>query len=137
MMEVVLAADDWNAEPPGCPACAARAMRQEFKPVAIGGSPYARARAIAEDIIDKDYHVADMQRDKHERVPAVRYKDATSEITPSAWAAHTATLEQAIAIGRKTRLQHGNGLDVLHSALKSGAQPDLIEASKRRAMKVW
>ena len=42
-----------------------------------------------------------------------------------------------MAIGRETRIKHGNGLDVLQGALKSGAQPDLIEASKRRSMKVW
>lgn len=138
MMEAVLSSLDWDAEPPECPACQGRAMRQEFKPVAIGGSAMSRAVALAEDIAEKDYNVADMKsRGEGERAK-VRYKDSTvSDLPASTWTNATATIEQAIAIGRQTRIQHGSGLDVLHSALKSGAQPDLIEQSKRRAIKVW
>ena len=44
-----------------------------------------------------------------------------------------------MALGRQTRIASGgySGVDTLHAMLKSGEQPDLIEASKRRAMKVW
>jgi hypothetical protein len=41
--------------------------------------------------------------------------------------------EAAVASGRQTRLKYGSGLDVLQANLKSGAQPDLIELSKRKS----
>ena len=144
MIEVTLAAEDWDAEPPNCPRCIAwdfeEPMRQEFKAPAIVGSPRARATALAEDIAAKDYHVADMQRDKHAPTPKVRYQDQNpsnwgkapdgSVITPAA-------IQQAMALGRQTRLNFGDGLDVLQSNLKNGAEPDLIEISKRRSTKIW
>ena len=136
-LEVTLTADDWDAPPPPCPVCVARPMQQEFKPFAIGGTPTARAHAIAEDIADRDYHVADMQRDKHSRTPTVRYKDQSSTVLPSNWQATTETLNAAIASGRQMRLKHGSGLDVLQSNIQNGVEPDLIAISKRRAMKVW
>lgn len=136
-LEMMLTADDWDAPPPPCPVCAVRPMSQEFKPIAIGGSNSSRAHAVAEDILANDYHVADMQRDKHARTPAVRYKDQTSTIPASTWQAANQTLEMAIASGRETRLKHGSGLDVLQANLKSGVEPDLIANSKRRAIKVW
>lgn len=137
-MEVVLSSDQWDDPPPDCPACEQRAMRQEFKPVAIGGSVHSRAAAIAEDIAANDYGVADMSSRGEGEATKHRYKDQTSGIPASTWqAGGAALLEQAASIGRETRLRHGNGLDVLQNALKSGAQPDLIEASKRRAIKVW
>jgi|SRR5215475_284628 len=137
-LEVTLAADDWDAAPPPCPECERRAMRQDFKPIAIGGSTSARAHAITEDILSNDYHVSDMQREhRREGVPTVRYKDQTKNIPASTWQAANGVLEAAISAGRETRLRHGNGLDVLQANLKSGAEPDLIAASKRRAVKVW
>jgi hypothetical protein len=45
-------------------------------------------------------------------------------------------LEAAVTEGRQTRLKYGSGLDVLQAHLKSGAQPDLIELSKRRSPRV-
>ena len=136
-IEMTLTGDEWDAPPPPCPVCAERPMRQEFRPVAIGGSPSSRAHAIAEDIADKDYHVADMQRDKQAPTPAVRYKDHISSTSASTWQANTETLQQAIMTGRAMRLQHGSGLDVLQANIKSGAEPDLIEISKRRALRVY
>lgn len=85
----------------------------------------------------RDYHVADMQRDKHATTPTVRYQDASSAIPQSSWQAASETLQAAIVSGRESRLKHGSGLDVLQANLKSGAEPDLIENSKRRAMRVW
>lgn len=138
MMEVVLSADQWDAEPPECPACSAREMRQEFKPVAIGGSTRAKAVALAEDIAEKDYGVADMKSRGEGESMKVRYKDQTNTLPASTWTgAASAALSEAIATGRETRLKYGNGLDVLQSALKSGAQPDLIAESKKRAVRVW
>ena len=138
MMDVVLSADDWEAPPPDCPACEAREMKQEFRPVAIGGSNRARAVALAEDIAAKDYGVADMKVEGREgQTPKVRYNDQTVVAGASSWVGAQGMLEQAIATGRQTRLQHGSGLDVLQSALKSGAQPDLIAESKKRLIKVW
>lgn len=146
-----LTAEQWDDPPPSCPACDVRETQQIFRPIAIGGSPYARADAIAEEIAGKDYHVADMQRDHHEGATTkARYhpidtqgrrlvdnRPAQPPPTPSQWAMDPGILNQAIADGRHTRLNFGNGLDVLQSALKSGDQPDLIEASKRKSSRIW
>ena len=120
-------------------------MQQEFKPVAIAGSAYAKARDLAEDIAAKDYNVADLQwRRNNEQSQATphRLKDETPQTvaasTGSNWGVTGEALQQAVALGREVRLKHGgSGLDMLQNALKDGSQPDLIEASKRRAMKVW
>lgn len=139
MMDVVLDSADWDAPPPECPACEQReTMRQEFKPVAIGGSLRSRAVAIAEDIASNDYKVADLSSRGEGEPTKHRLKDQQGPPTAAAWAAHTAVLEQAISIGRQTRIESGgNGLDVLQGALKSGAQKDLIAESKKRSIKVW
>lgn len=130
-----------NDEPPPCPHCARRAMQQEFKPVAITGvSASSRANALMEDIVEKDFGVADLQRDRrNDSVPKVRYKDQGTPAQASTWGAAGAMMETAVAIGRQTRMQNGgfSGVDTLQAMLKSGQQPDLIEASKRRAIKVW
>jgi hypothetical protein len=74
---------------------------------------------------------------KEGEAPKVRYKDQTSTVAPSSWGIAQQALEGAIASGRQNRLRHGSGLDVLQANLKSGAEPDLIEASKRRMIKLW
>jgi hypothetical protein len=136
-MEVTLTADQWDDPPPACPECTTREMQQQFKPVAITGSPAARANAIAEDIAGNDYHVADMQRDHREMsIPKVRYKDQ-SPASPSSWGSTDAMMQIAIGHGRQTRLKYGSGLDVLQHMLKTGQQKDLIAASKQRSMRVW
>jgi putative FmdB family regulatory protein len=140
MLEVTLTMDQVDDPPPECPHCEARDMRQEFRPVAsINSSPRARANRLVEDIIANDYHAADFQRDhRRESKPTVRYKDQT--ITPpSSWTnvGGPDVLASAIEAGRATRLEFGSGLDVLQANLKSGAQPDLIEVSKRRSPKIW
>lgn len=113
-------------------------MRQEFRPVAIGGSVSSRAHSIAEDIASNDYHVGDMDVARKEGdVTKVRYKDQNGSVVSSQWTAARETLEQAVALGRQSRLKYGNGLDVLQAGLKTGVQPDLIEASKKRLIKVW
>ena len=138
MMDVVLSMEQVDDPAPECPACAQRAMRQEFRPIAIGGSNSARAHRIAEDIAENDYHVGDMQVGRKEGdTTKVRYKDQNGPVNNSTWTAARDVLETAIAAGRQNRLQHGSGLDVLKAGLDSGAQPDLIEASKRRAIKIW
>ena len=140
-MEVTLTADEWDSPPPSCTACDARQMNQEFKPPAIGGSVRAKARGIAENIIANDYHVANWQSDNRlGGTPKVRYKDQTADVLPSDWqkAQHQSILETAIGIGKQNRRQFGaDGLDILKRNIQSGAQTDLIEASKRRAIKVW
>lgn len=149
-IEVTLRADQWDDPPPQCEACDARKMNQEFTPPRINGSPSARANAIAEKIAGEDFSVSNMNRD-HRRgsTPKVAYNDDMMGVpkrqgrspgqiaTPSTWGASHAAVEQAAAYGRDTRIRFGNGLDVLQSALKSGAQPDLIEASKRRSARIW
>ena len=142
--EAVLAADDWDAPMPSCERCDAREVGQEFKPPAIGGSIASKAHRIAEDIMANDYNVANARFDNREgAVPKVRYKDQTGSLPPAAWANAQAQLSQAIDIGKAHR-QHryesgpqGNGLDVLKAALATGEQPDLIAASRKRAIKVW
>lgn len=138
-VEVTLSMEQCDDPAPECPACAARAMQQQFRPVAITGSPSARAHAIAEDIAANDYHVADMQREhRQEGTPKVRYKDASPSALPSSWSGTSqATLEAAIASGRQVRLQHGSGLDILQANIKNGVERDLIADSKRRALRVW
>jgi hypothetical protein len=136
--------DQWDEPAPDCPRCSG-GTQQDFKPVAINGSAYARARGIAEDIAEKDYNVADLQwRRNNEQSQATphRLKDETPQSVMSAtgsnWGVTGEALQQAVALGREVRLKHGgSGLDMLQRALKDGTQPDLIEASKRRAMKVW
>jgi putative FmdB family regulatory protein len=138
-IEVTLAAEQWDDPPPSCPECERREMQQQFKPFAINGSPHAKAAAMADDIIANDYHAADFNRDRHEgSTPTVRYKDQTPDLPKANWQAiGREALEMAIANGRQTRLAFGSGLDVLQANLKSGAQPDLIEVSKRRSARIW
>lgn len=137
-MEIVLTQDQWNSPPPSCEMCDARQMNQEFKPPAIGGSVRVRAGKIAEDIIGNDYNVANFQSDRGHGGPAkVRYKDQSDASIPSAWqeAAHKEMLQTAIGIGKANRGM--DGLNILQKNLASGVQPDLIEVSKRRSIKVW
>jgi putative FmdB family regulatory protein len=137
-MDVVLTMEQVDDPPPECPACARRAaMRQEFKPVAITGSKIARAGDLAEDIIQNDYNVADMNRARPGETRKIRYKDQVAAYPESHWQMAQGALEGAIAAGRQMRLKHGSGLDVLQANLKSGAQKDLIEISKQRSVKVW
>jgi DNA-directed RNA polymerase subunit RPC12/RpoP len=139
-MTVTLSSDQWDAPAPDCPHCTARDMRQEFKPVAITGSVSSKANAVTEQILAEDYGVADMQRDRREgSTPKHRYKDQGTPAQAGAWGATGDMLSQAVAIGRQTRMASGglNGVDILQKAIKSGAQPDLIENSKRQSLKVW
>ena len=136
-IEVVLTSEQWDDPEPDCPACKARTV-QEFKPFGIGGSTNGKAHAVAESILASDYHVADFQREhRREGTPSVRYKDQATPVTPSQWGQATAAIEQAIAVGRQTRIKHGSGLDVLQANLASGAEPDLIAGSKRKSIRVW
>ena len=140
-MEVTLSADEWDAPPPSCEACDARDMHQEFKAPAIGGSVSMRAHRLAEDIIRDDYKVANVQFDNRQGgVPKVRYADQSATQLQATWGGQIANaVETAAAIGKQTRRENGgfDGLDMLKANLASGAQPDLIEASRRRAIKVW
>jgi len=139
-LEVTLSMDQVDAPPPDCPHCAEQ-THQEFKPIAIRGTEAGhrdRAVKLAQDIAEKDYGVADYKSDG--RVGGrgkVRYKDQ-KKANPHQWGVAQEALQTAITLGRQTRLQHGgDGLDILQRALKDGTQPDLIEQSKKRAIKVW
>jgi hypothetical protein len=142
-IEVSLTMEQVDDPPPECPRCAAVSMQQEFRPIAIGGSTVGKAVKLAETIAAEDYGVADMQHDtRHGGTPKVRYKDQGNDMQRaqiSSWGAPGNVLAEAMALGRKTRMANGgySGVDTLQAMLKSGEQPDLIEASKRRAMKVW
>jgi hypothetical protein len=141
-IEVTLTMEQVDDPPPDCPRCAA-VTQQEFKPIAIGGSVVGKAVKLAETIAAEDYGVADMQHDtRRGGTPKVRYKDqgtALQQQQMSTWGSPGNMLSEAVAIGRQTRMANGgySGVDTLQAMLKSGEQPDLIEASKRRAMKVW
>lgn len=138
-MEVELSAEEWDAPPPSCEVCDAREMNQEFRPPAIGGSLSMRAHRIAEDIMANDYNVADAKFDNRQGgKPVVRYKDQPAATQLAAtWGANE-LLQQAVTIGKQTRRETGgDGLDILKRTLQTGEQPDLIEASRRRAIKVW
>lgn len=136
MMTVELRSDQWDAEPPECPRCAS-ATYQEFAPPAIGGSVRGRATKLAEDIAANDYGVADFKAEgRPEGRAQVRYQGGSQE-PASSWGIHSEALATAVSLGRDTRLKYGSGLDVLQTSLKNGTQPDLIEASKRRSIRVW
>ena len=62
---------------------------------------------------------------------------AREALKASPWGIAREALEAAIASGRQTSLKYGSGLNVRLDNLKSGAAPDLIELSKRRAARVW
>lgn len=139
-VEVTLRMDQCDDPPPDCPRCAATPMQQEFKPFAIGGSLAGRANKLAEEIVEADYGVANIHRDHREgSTPKIRYKDEGTPAQASTWGAAGAALEQAVSVGRKTRLANGgfSGVDTLQHLLKTGQQKDLIEVSKQRSMKVW
>lgn len=135
-LDVVLTMEQVDDPPPDCPDCARR-TQQVFKPVALGGSVAGRAGAIAENIIEADYQVADMNRPHPGDQRKVRYKDQVAAHPESTWGIAQEALQGAIAAGRQMRLKHGSGLDVLKHNLATGAQKDLIEISKQRSMKVW
>ena len=125
---------EWDAPVPSCAACDAREVNQEFR-VNVGGSNASRAVALTEKIMREDYGVANYHGDNREGgVGKTAYSDQSPAVT-STWAGNM--LQEAISIGRKTRMEGGSGLDILQRNLASGAQPDLIEVSKRRALKVY
>ena len=139
-MEVRLRADEWDAPPPPCPRCTAR-LRQQFRPIATvrpEGSARDGANKFVEDVISNDYGVANIFRDRHEGAkPKVQYKDQGTPAQAATWGVANGVLQNAIAAGRESRLKYGSGLDVLQANLKSGIEPDLIEASKRRSPRIW
>jgi hypothetical protein len=138
MMDVMLTMDQVDDPPPDCPVCHGVPLRQEFKPVALGGSPTSRAHAIAEQIMQDDYHVNDATVGRKQGdITKAKYKDQSASVAPSNWTVANETLQAAIATGRQSRLKHGSGLDVLQANLKSGAEPDLIENSKRKMIKLY
>lgn len=147
--EATLTPDQWDQPPPECPQCQAHLMGQVFTPPHINGSNYAKASAMAEKIAAEDYGVSNITRDhRMESTPKVAYRDDMMgqpigkgrdwvSDTQSTWGTSSAAFQQAAANGRRMRRQFGDGLDVLKSTLASGAQPDLLAASKRRAMRVY
>lgn len=142
-MDVTLTMEQVDAEPPLCPRCSQAPMAQEFKPIAIGGSTVSKAVKLAETIAAEDYGVADMQHDtRHGGTPKVRYKDQGNTMQHaqlSSWGATGNMMETAMALGRQARMANGgsSGVETLQRMIKDGSQTDLIEASKRRAMRVW
>jgi hypothetical protein len=136
-MTVMLDQSQWNDPPPECPMCSKSEMAQDIKPVAIGGSVRSKAEKITQDILENDYGVTNVQRDKYEPVPKVDYAGPHSKKANSTWGVAREALEAAVTAGRQTRIRHGTGLDILQANLKSGAEPDLIELSKRRAMRIY
>lgn len=140
--QVVLTLEQADEPPPQCPRCSAQSQ-QEFRAPGIvgvqgGGIARERANRLVEDIVSNDYGAANFHRDNHEgSTPRVTYKDQGNPAQRSTWGVAGETLQAAISEGRKMRLAHGSGLDALQANLKSGAQPDLIEVSKRRSGRIW
>lgn len=137
-IEVVLTADQWDASPPSCEACDAHEMNQEFYPPAIGGSVASRAARITEDIIANDYRVSNLTLDRKGGPNKVTYKDQTPSTMDASWqsiSGQRSMLETAISIGKAHRGR--DGLDILQKNLRDGTQVDLVEASKRKSIRVW
>jgi len=134
-MEVELRSDQWNTDPPECPRCTA-ATRQEFTPVAIGGSLSTRAADTALDIAEKDYGVADINFRHGDATPQVRYRDTTPQ--PAAtWGANSGAMQQAMQFGRQARIEHGDPIAMLKRGIKDGSIPDMIANSRRNSAKIW
>lgn len=112
-------------------------MQQDFKPPGIvGHTARSKAEKLTEDIIANDYKVADINRSPSRA--NLRYQDQSPpQSTASTWQASREMLEGAAAAGKQIRQRFGSGLDVLQSNLKSGVEPDLIENSKRRGIRIW
>lgn len=142
-LEVTLTMEQVDDPEPICPHCAVAPMQQEFKPFAIGGSTVGKAVKMAETIAHEDYGVADITHDTRVGgTPKVRYKDQGNTMQQaqlSTWGATGSMMDTAISLGRQARMANGgsSGVETLQRMIKDGSQPDLIEASKRRAMKVW
>jgi putative FmdB family regulatory protein len=141
-VEVTLTMEQVDDPPPTCPYCSQQ-TRQEFKPIAIGGSTVGKAVKLAETIAAEDYGVANMQHDtRRGGTPKVRYKDQGNDMQQaqaSSWGTSGAMMQVAMDAGRAARMSNGgfSGVDTLQKMLKDGTQPDLIEVSKRRSMRVW
>jgi len=139
---VVLRHDQLDDPAPACPSCSAR-TQQDFKPVAVHGVKARQAeaaRAEALDIATKDYGITDINVSNYQGdKPKVSYKEQPASPERSIWAGPGAdTIAGAIRDGRAMREQMGgSGLDVLEHNLRTGAQPDLIEVSKRRSARGW
>jgi hypothetical protein len=134
-MEVELTLAQADVPAPVCPACNER-TQQDFKPPGIvGTSARSKAEKIKDDILANDYKVGDINRSPSR--PHLHYKDQSPPGSASSWQASQEMLRGAAAAGRQIRERFGSGLDVLHSNIKSGAEPDLIELSKRKAIKIW
>ena len=132
-MTVTLPAEAWDDPAPNCPQCV-ELMQQEFKaPGIIGHSARSKAEKITEDIIRNDYKVSDINRSPSR--PALNYQNPSTD--RHTWGVAREALEAAVSSGRQIRQNYGSGLDILQANLKSGAEPDLLAISKRRAMRVW
>lgn len=130
-MHVTLTFEQWDTPPPACPACEVL-TRQEFTPPSIVGSHRAKATAIAEEIADSDYNVADMKVEGYEGVRnKVRYKDQLASHIPTGWVNPAGLLQQAVVNGRQHRKEHGSALDLIKQ------EPDLIANSKRISSRIW
>lgn len=133
-----LPGEAWKAGPPSCPSCDRKEMQQDFRPIAISNGNIRRASKLTEDILENDYNVADIQAGTREGDRAkVRYKEPKPSrvANPSSWGWEHTKMQEAMAIGRHTRTNYGDGLDVLQSVLKSGHQPDLLAESKKAMIK--
>lgn len=146
-IEMTLTAEQWDIEAPDCPR-GCQTMDQEFTPPAIGGSAIGKAHAIAEKIAREDYNVTNLRTSPSRSGPRATYKDEMmgharvndrnwGPDPPSTWGSTGLAMSQAMAFGKDLRHNFGNGLDVLQATLKSGAQPDLLETSKRMAVQQW
>jgi len=135
--DVTLTAEQVDDPLPACPFCN-NATFQEFKPVAIRGkeSKLESSEAVVENEM-KERGITDITfRTKENLPPKVRYKTDKAQ---SNWMQPTGDMvAQAAQLGRADRQKFGaDGLEILQNNLRSGKQVDLVEASKRRADRVW
>lgn len=136
-MNVTLTMEQVDDPAPDCPVCQPGRMQQDFKPIAIGNSVRGAAEKLTENILREDYGVANMQRDHRPESTPTQVRYQTPPANPSRWGIAREALEAAVSAGRQSRMKHGSGLDILQQNLRSGAEPDLIALSKKRAMRVY
>lgn len=134
-LEIMLQADEWDAEPPECPRCAA-ATQQVFKPFAIG-SLRSKAVKIAEKIATEDYGLTDMNPTGRPGEPAVKAPSSSWINAQQGLQGIVPNAGRAAEVSTDLRGEGFAPIRELKQGIRSGALPDVIANSRKQSIKVW